>query len=192
MGISINQTYAKIGIDRAPSRLDIQTENARLGLHQLQAKINIHTELPKVQIDQYEAFASAGLKNNIDLTDEAAQKGQQQALEYIGKMAGDGNRLAAVEKGGNPIKEIAIRDAYPVHEFGLTFIPKTGPKISASGSIEFNLENSEAGVNNWVEADFTPGNVSLDFTPSQISVYLREYASININYQAGDKIDYQV
>jgi len=47
--------------------MEIETQNARFKLHQNHAKVEIETELPKIEIDQYEAFASAGLKNHLDL-----------------------------------------------------------------------------------------------------------------------------
>lgn len=182
MGLSITQTHAQIGIDRSPSRLDIESENARLELRQRHAKVNIKTELPRVEIDQYEAFASAGLKNYLDLTRDAAQRGKQQAIEYIGKVASDGDRLAAIEQGGNPIVEFALRDAYPEHEFNIDFIPKVGPKITIKGSVEFDPERNAEGANHGVEGNFTPAQVNINYTPAQIDIFLRQYASIRISY----------
>lgn len=188
MGLEISQTYARIGVDRTPSRLEIQQERARLELHQKQAQINIHTELPKVQIDQYEAFASAGLKNYLDLTKEAAERGYQQVMEFIGTKASDGDMLAAVENKGNPIASIAERDAYPEHEFGLDYIPKVGPKITVTGSVQLDPEKNSAGVNNGVEGNYIPPNINFNYTPSQVSIYMKQYASINFRY-TGNNID---
>ncbi len=188
MGLTINQTYAAIGIDTTPSRLDINTEKARLQLHQKFAKVNIHTELPRVEIDQYEAFASAGLKGNSDLTKEAADRGYQQAMEYINKTSQDGYRLSAIEKGGNPIADIAVRDAYPTHEFGLDFIPKVGPKITVKGKVQFDAEKNSEGVDNGVSGTFIPGSVNINYTPGQVNVYIKQYNSISINY-TGTNID---
>jgi len=41
------------------------------------------------------------------LAREIAQKGRQNALRYIGKVADDGDALAAIENGGNLIPELA-------------------------------------------------------------------------------------
>jgi len=82
-----------------------------------------------LEIDQSEAFASAGYKNMLDLFRESAQYARQHALEYIGKVAEDGDRFAAIELGGNPIAEMAESDAYPEKEFVIDYIPKVGPRF---------------------------------------------------------------
>jgi len=188
MSITITQTRPVIGIDRTPSRLELQKQDAKLELHQKQAKVDITTERPTVEIDQHDAFASAGLKNDLELAEEAAQRGYQQALDFIGKNAADGDRLAAIENGGNPIAEISKRDAYPEHEFGLTFLPKVGPKITVKGSIQFDPEPNSEGVDSGVEGTYIPGDVSADYTPTQINVSLKQYGSIDISYQ-GNNVD---
>lgn len=190
MSIVISQTPAIIGIDRTtPSRLEINTQDAQLKLHQKHAKVNIETELPVVEIDQYEAFASSGLKNNRDLIKEAAQKGYQQAMEFIAKYAADGNRLAAIEKGGNPMADIVARDAFPEREFGVVAMPSAGPRFSVrGGTIKFDPEKNGEGIHNGVEGNYIPGDVNFRYTPAGVNIYLRQHNSINIKYQ-GTRVD---
>lgn len=183
MNLSISTTNIQLGIERTPARMDIESQNATLSFRAKQAKVNIHTELPMVVIDQYECFATAGLKNNYDFTQNVSQKAYQQVMEYIGKTAADGYTLAAIENGGNPIKEIAVRDAYPEHEFGIDFIPKAGPRIDFTGSIDIEWERNSEGTNNGVDGEFNPGSVNINFEPASISTYVKQYPSINIEYQ---------
>lgn len=172
MALYITQTYAKIGVERIPSRLEIKAEPARLDIHQRHAKINIDTELPKILIDQYEAFASAGLKNNMDIVKDGAQKGRQKCLEYIGKTAVDGDILAAIENDVNAIAEIAKRDLYKTHEFNIDCIPKVGPKITVvRGNVDFEVEKDSDGINNGVESRFFPADLDVNFTPAQVRVF---------------------
>ena len=57
-------------------------------------------------------IAAADMKGcTRDFYAEAAERGRMQALRYIAKCADDGDRLAAIERGGNPIAEIAFRDS---------------------------------------------------------------------------------
>ncbi|MDP4179499.1 MAG: DUF6470 family protein [Bacillota bacterium] len=191
MGLIISQTYAKIGIETTPSNLEIKTNNAKLEIQSKRPKVNIHTEAPRVQIDQYECFASSGLKGPLDLTRDAAQRGYESALEYTGKLAEDGDRLAAIEKGGKPIVEIAVRDSNPEHEFGMVTMPAVGPKISVTGSIEIDPENTSEGVNNGVDGEFTPGEVNINFTPAKVRTYMAQYASVDIKYQ-DNKVDVKI
>jgi hypothetical protein len=191
MGLVIDRTNAQYEIDRIPSKLDIQTQNARLDLHQKQAKVNIKTEMPRVLIDQYEAFASSGLKNSIDLAKEAAQLGYQQFLKYIGKKVDDGHALAAIEKGGNPIAEIARRDSLSEKEFGYDYMPKTGPKIEVTGSVQFDPEPNGEGILNGVEGEYHPGSININYTPDKIQIHMKQYGSLDIHYE-DSKLDYKL
>jgi hypothetical protein len=191
MGLTISQTYAQIGIDRTQGMLEIRTQNARLELHSKQPRINIKTEKPRLEIDQYEAFASSGLKGIFDFAKEGAQRGYQQVMEFIGKTAEDGKVLAAIERGGNPIADIAKRDAYPEHEFGYDYMPKAGPKFTPiAGKLEIEVD-AGSGALNGVEGDFISGDVSFNFTPSKINIYMKQYASIRFQY-TDSRIDKQI
>ncbi len=188
MGIMIERTNAQINIDRTPSRLDMQTQNARLDLHQSHAQIRITTQKPVLDIDQYEAFASAGLKNFGDLAREAAQAGQQTASNYVARATAEGNSLAAVEKG-NPIPSIAESNAFPEYESVYDYIPKTGPKFSLrEGTINIDPGHSATDPHHGVTGSYSEGDVNINYTPSQINVYLKQKASLDISF-TGSKID---
>lgn len=189
MSLEISQVWAQIGLDRSPSKLEIRTQPAILELEHKEAKVNIHTELTKIEIDQHDCFSSAGLKSPFELTKEAAERGHQAALEYIGKTASDGDRLAAIELGGNPIADIAKRDSYTVHEFGLDFIPKVRPKITVKGSVELDPERNAEGINNGVYGNYIPGDVNYNYTPTQINIYMKQYSSISYKYTPDNKVD---
>jgi hypothetical protein len=191
MGLSISTTNAQLELERTAAKLGIESQSASLSLRAKQAEVSINTEKPMVIIDQYECFATAGLKNNYDLTKSASEEAYQQVLEYIGKTAVDGDALAAIENGGNPIKSIAVRDAYPEHVFGLDFIPKAGPKIEFTGNIDIEWERNWEGVHNGVEGDFNPGYININFEPAIIRSYLKQYPSIDIEY-LGNNIDSRI
>ena len=186
MALSINRTNALLGIERTPSRLEIHTQKAMLEQKRNPARMSIKTERPTVLIDQYEAFASSGLKNNYDREKEIAQRAYQQVLQTISSKAEDGDRLAAIESGGNPIADIAERDAWPEHEFGMDTMPKAGPSFEVTGSIDIDW-NVEETVNA-VESNFIPGEININFQPSVVRLYMRQYASLEIRY-IGENID---
>lgn len=145
--------------------------------------MSISTEKPRVLIDQYQCFAEAGLKNNRDFTREAAQRGYRQVMKYIGQTTQDGHALAAIEKGGNPIADIAVRRAYPQKEFGLDFIPKSRPEIKVVGGVETEWEKNAEGVNNGVKGSYVPGFADSDFTPSKVNIYVKQYPLVDIKYE---------
>ncbi|RCX14780.1 hypothetical protein DFR58_11414 [Anaerobacterium chartisolvens] len=188
MGIILNQTYAKIGIENTPGELQMQTRHPKVEINQQQAQIQMKSELPRVMIDQYEAFASAGLKGTLDLTREIAARAHQQSLNYIAQTAEDGDQLADIASGGNPIVSIAVRRAYPMHEYGCDYLPKVGPEITVAGGM-LEVWLADNGPNNGVEVTNIEGDVDINYTPSSLSIYMKQYQSLKISYQPDNKID---
>ena len=188
MGLSISRTDIKLGMESSPARLEMQSQPARIDFHHTDAKLNIRTDPPRVTIDQYECFAEAGLKNNYDLLKDASSRAYQHIMEYIGQTAEDGRTLAAIENGGNPIAAIAARDAFPVHEFGIGFIPQSRPKIDVTGSVQIEPVLDSNGATNSITGDYTPGSLNINYIPWQLNIYVKQYPSINIKYE-GNLID---
>lgn len=176
MAIQINSKHALIGIDRNAGNFSINKIDAALNFHRKQPKVNIESEKPKVMIDQYEAYASAGLKNRSDLLKEYVDRGLSAASEYAAKYASDGDSLAMVEKG-NPIPSFAERDRFPEKEFGMVSMPSAPIRISVTGSLKI-----QADTETKVESEYTPGKVNINITPDKVSIYLKQYASLSINY----------
>jgi hypothetical protein len=135
MRLSISTKPGLIGIRTTPGKLNIETIPARLNARQEIGRISVNTKKPKLEISQYEAMAQMGYKKPSDVTAELAQTGKQKALQYIAAKAEEGRRLQAIEKGGNPIREIAIDRAWPGPPFVKTYIisktfkPYVIPKI---------------------------------------------------------------
>lgn len=189
MGLNIQQTYAKIGIDRIPGKLEIQTETARLELHQKHAKVNIETELPRVLIDQYQCFAEEGLKNNYDLIKELSDRAYQQVLEYIGKTAENGDTMTKIGHKANIMIENLRNDSRTIHEFGMVTMPASRPKIEVSGgTLNIEPERNWEGVHNGVEGNYIPGSVTYNYTPAEVRTRLLQYPSVKISY-TGNKVD---
>ena len=84
MDIRITTTDARIGIETIPARLERKSNPARMEIKQKQALLEIETVNPSIKIEQDEAIARAGRKNNLDLAVEIAKK-DKQVMEYIAK-----------------------------------------------------------------------------------------------------------
>lgn len=183
MGLVINRTDAKLNIETTRSQLSVQTRKANLELSHKEAKVDVHTDLPRVEVDQYECFATSGLKGILDLTKEAAQRGMQQALNYASTTAQNGDAMGAIENRSDPIPDIALKDAYPEHEFGLDYMPKARPRITVTGGVQVTSQRNSEGISNGVNGNFTPGSITMDYTPSQVKISLEQYASLNMRYE---------
>lgn len=167
----------------------MQSKAPSLELHQKHAKVTIHTEAAKLEIDQSEAFSSAGLKNPMELAKDQTEMAYNYFLEYIAKTGADGDFLAAIELGVNAIAVLAEQSGYSEKEFGFVQIPKVGPKINyTQGYVWLEPGDSGSGPHNGVEGNYTPGNVNYNFTRGNVNIYLKQKAWIKMQYQE-NKVD---
>ncbi len=174
--INISQTYGRIGIETQNAKINITSTKPQINIEQKQSEIEIKTELPQVKIDQYECFAEVGLKNNYDLIKETAELAKQQSMDYIAKMAMDGDMLAAIENETNPIADIAERDAYPEYEYNIDLIPKSRPKIDFTASIDIRAKPGK------IEYKLRPGNLTNNYTPGNVKIYMAQEPSLKFEY----------
>ena len=116
---------------------------------------------------------------------EAAYLGMQQAMEYIAKVASDGDVLAAIENGGNPIAYFAERDAYPEKEFNMVTMPRSRPRFEVIGDIRFNVQPGG------VRYDVEPGEMEIEATRPEIDIYLRQKPFVKFEY-VGKNLDFRI
>jgi len=82
--------------------IQIQITHARLDLPKLKGELSI---------DQYPSRASYNIKTIPDLTQEAAQRGHQTAIETIGRIASDGDAVANRQA---TVASLAVAAAEPI------------------------------------------------------------------------------
>lgn len=178
--LRIEQTYGRIGVETYNSQLEMRAQQSKLEMQRTDPQINIQKQQPVVKIDQHACFATAGLKNVFELTEEAAQMGHQQVLQYTAKKAIEGDMLANIKGGGNPIAEIARSNSYEQHEFNIDLIPKERPHIEVEGYIKLSFNEGQLQIN------FKEANININFSQSKISFYLNQKPSLNIQYVGGN------
>lgn len=179
MDLKITTTPAQIGIKTTPARLEIQQPKADVALNIEHPRVEIDSEPIQVQIDQYQCFAEAGLKNFLDLTKEGAQIAKNKAMQGIERIVSQGNALAAIHQGGNPIADQAEENAFHLDdaEFNFDLIPKSRPKIDFIGG-EVDIKVIEGKVNPKVKVN----KPIVDYTRGKVEIYLKQKNSINIEY----------
>lgn len=183
--LRIEQTYGKIGIDTYNSQLRINSRLGRLDTHQTFVQVEMEKELPKVLIDQHECFATAGLKNNMEILEEAALAADRQALEYTARKAQNGDLLANLKFRGNAIASIARSESFHQHEFNIDLIPKARPSIDVQGYLNINFRQGQ------ILNEVREGFANINFTEPKINMYVLQKPSVNIEY-IGNNIDIMV
>jgi hypothetical protein len=162
-----------ISIHTDNASVEMQTTKPELNMSQNHVKVQIKSELPRVIIDQTECFNTSGLKNNTALSLEISSEGYQHYLEYVQTTAEDGAALAAIERGGNPIKEIAVKNAYTEHTFGIVSMPSAGPRIDVTGDLKINFSPDILGTSNGVNFNVRLGTLDTRYIPGRVSIDFR-------------------
>ena len=180
--LRIEQTYAKIGVETFNSQLRINSKQSTIDMHQTFTQVKLEKELPKVIIDQHDCFATAGLKNDMEILLEAKQNAYAQVMEYTARKAQDGDMMANLRNRGNVIAAIASRDSSEQHEFNIDLIPKARPRIEVTGYLNIGFEDGK------VTNNVNEGYLNMKFTEPQINMYLLQKPSVNIEY-IGNNID---
>jgi len=190
MGLSISTTPAEIAIETIPGSFTWHNKFAQLDINQKLPLINIRTEQPVVMIDQYQCFAEAGLKNNIDFAREQAQKGYQNLVKYIGREARNGDAMAKIGYHANIMIDIIKRESVTKHEFGLGSIPRSRPTVTvAGGTVRLDAEPRDGiGETNGITSRYTPGALNFNYTATKVDIRMVSYGSVNIKY-TGNNVD---
>lgn len=176
MPLQINTTPGLIGINSILGWQSIQQPRGEQRISQPKAQMEIDRELPKVYIDQYQCFAEAGLKNPTDFTKDNVQWSYKCFLEGIAQYNEEGDMLAQIEKGINPMPIIAENRAFPRYDFNIDFIPKSRPKIDVKGYLRIEWKTNQPVISYQVRKPV------IDFHPGKVEIFMRQWPDIEINY----------
>ena len=108
----IHSTMGKIHVQSTPPGLEIQQHPADQTIEQPKAELTISKTSSQLLIDQKEAWNNLDLKSAFVRIREAAENGHQAVLAGIARRAEEGDDLLHIERGGNVIKDHAIRNAH--------------------------------------------------------------------------------
>ena len=110
-------------------------------------RLDISTRLPRIHIDVRQAQADIGLKPIGQIAREQATQGHRMAWEAISQIAREGDELARIEEGGNPIAEQARRRGLRDLQVNVDVAPKHPVLI-----------------------ELEPGEVAVRLTPGQVRI----------------------
>ncbi len=184
MALRITQTYGQIGIDTYRSWMDIKQTPPKAHIEQKLPELSIERKLPKVYIDQTQCFAESGLKPALQLAMDFNKEGLQAAFEGIGRIAEEGTRLRAIEKGGNPIAQIAYEKSVRNYQPVMVQMPKSRPDIRWDmGYLHINWKPNPAKIE-WE----TYTTAQINATKHRVDIYMKQWPDIKIEY-IGNNID---
>ena len=175
--IQIQQTPGAIQIESKPAQMKvIRSRRLELNIRQTRAEMNIKSRPPRLSIDQSECFATSGLKTPLRMSAEFYQNALAAGLEAIAAIAQEGLRFLRIERGGNPIREIAMTRGIKHRQITLQAMPAVRPNISfEQGQLEINWTPPS------LETNWEVLEAEVEFIPQQVSIVMNPYPSIEIS-----------
>ncbi|MEG6585000.1 DUF6470 family protein [Dendrosporobacter sp. 1207_IL3150] len=170
--LNISQQPAKLELNISDPKLNIKTTPPKILMTTEPAVVEINRTDGKLEIDQYPCRYSIGFKNSFDLLHDAAQEGRQAALEGVGRIAAEGDRLARVESKEDAIVNIAsettIKEPYEI-----TWARIASPNLHYEpGKVEFNPIYGKLNL------DLERGTVDLELQRGEVKGRITQYQNV--------------
>ena len=175
--IRIDQQFARVGMQTDHGNMSIRQGNADMQVNQHNAEMRFDIQHARVEIDQTRAFAEANLKKPDAFTREFAQRGEQTALQAIGRIASDGDRMSDIHIPQNPIPQFAARGKTDMPRTNITYIPSYGAVdiryIPGRTDTNFQVRQADINVNK--------NEPQIQHTRARVNIFIDQQNYINIS-----------
>jgi hypothetical protein len=163
------------------ARLEQSQEMPSADVSRERGGLKVTNEPARMHVDNSEAWASTGLRSVHRSIDEAARRGVQLGKEGTGRLASDGNYLAAIQDGSTIPRLAAMSIDHSMANMQMAFIPSVAPDITwdppvFSLNYEMDKLSFDWRTQNRPEMQYVPGNVEVD---------IEQYNKVVIEYLGG-------
>ncbi len=182
--LRIHQTWAKIGLNSQMAQLKLQIKEPFLELKTTHLKVKLEREPARVECDATKCWEERGFKTIATFGRGNAHKGREACAQHIREVVTEGDMMAAIES--NSIEDCIAYYAslaWDTPEFNIALVPKSRVDIKViPGELKIDWELGK------VRGNLRWGKVSGNYIKPELQIYLREKASIKIEY-VGSRID---
>ncbi|MFM1651271.1 DUF6470 family protein [Brevibacillus sp. B_LB10_24] len=172
----MQQTPMLIGLNIQKPVQEMEQPKAELNLRQEPTVLEIRQPPGTLSIDSSRARYNIGLRTSMEFSDANAQRGVQSWLEAISQSSSEGDRLAAIEQGGNAIADIAF-------ERGLESNPPDTPVSGSDEGVDISYQPGKVEINierRGMRMDPVLRPPILQYTPGKVEGYVRQWNKVNI------------
>ncbi|RCW44816.1 DUF6470 family protein [Paenibacillus prosopidis] len=146
--IEIRLQHAKLNIDADIGKQNLQQPRPTVEMEQVRPEQHFTTSRGQLNINQDRVWDALALGNNLETMKKIYSMASDIALRGLARIEQNGNRMADIHLGGNPIAEMA-------REWQRTF-----PEFDFRG---------EASVDN-IDFNYIPGELSIETIPGRINM----------------------
>jgi hypothetical protein len=174
--IRLDIQSGRIGIDVQRGQWDIRQPKADMEMHTTPLTMEIRSPQGELQIDQSSAWDALGMGSHTTFMNRIYSESKNIALQGIASIVEKGNRLAAIEKGGNPIADFATERAFEPSRMNYL-----GEASYDNVELDYTAHKVEIDVNPGnVDIQITPHQVEINYTPGKVSIYMQQYPKVEM------------
>ena len=184
--IVISQTSGSIAIDSKRSSMYVKPGRYEAEMKgNADSSLKMRTKHPKIQIDQTETFASAGIKKPLVMALENFKQALQDGIESIATIAQESLEFLKIEAPGNPIAEQAARIGATDYRLTIKAMPSVKPEITVDeGTIEIDAYEGPLEIDwKWIEPHS-------EYTPYEVKIEMENYPTIEITVEPGVELQF--
>ncbi|WP_371372082.1 DUF6470 family protein [Sporomusa aerivorans] len=172
--LNISRQYAKIDITTTRAEMNMTTTRPELVIDTEPATVEISQPKGELEIDWDPFRASYGIKTSSQFSRDCADLGRQAALEAIGRIAEEGNRMAQIESGEDaPVVMSAESTMQPAPEVVWSWLAPPDIHYTAHQPV-FNPSPGS------LRYDFVRGTLNMNYQPAQINIRMAQYPSLKM------------
>lgn len=182
MALKIAQTWAQIGLRSSLPQLKLQIREPQLEIKESLPEVQIDQQDAKVQLDATQCREEIGLRTPLAYSRYIAQKGWQDSLAYIGQKAQSGDMMARIDKYDiSSVMASLGSQLFEQQEFNFTRLPKSPVKVEViPAELQMNWQMGD------LQVQPRYGDVITSPVRGEVNVFLRQQASIDIQYMGAN------
>jgi len=174
--IQIQTQSIRMSMETTPYQYTIEQPRGEQDIQQIPAELSVRQPRGELEIDHTRALDALGYMDTITFSHRVSAESHRIYLEALGRTAQQGNRLAAIHQGGEPIADIAWEEYNMDYPMNLIGAAQYDPV-----DIDYQARKPEIDVEvRGAETRYTPQSPEFTFTRGKLHVYVEQYPSVTI------------
>lgn len=174
--LSIRQTYAQLGLDTIPARLDLKQPKGEQTIRQQPAELDFEQPRGVLEVDSSAAWDALGKGESGRFFKRLYGQMNAVGWDAIATIVEKGNRLAQIADGSNGIAELAANnkiDFAPIEYLGEASFLNVKLRYTMQAP-QTNIEPRKA------ETQYTPQRVQSEYQRGKVQFHMEQLYHIDI------------
>ncbi|WP_127532072.1 DUF6470 family protein [Paenibacillus kobensis] len=175
--LSIRQTFAFIGMDSEPARLQIHSQPGDLQIEQPPAVMEFQSSKSELSADSSQAWHALGKGPNLEWSSSIYSQMKSVFLQNLAQQVEEGKRMANITISRSAFADLAQDALFRPNPVNYQVATPGYDNVRMSytpGSVDTRMESTPVQIN------FTPRPVEFNPQLANLDIYLRQKNSINI------------